>query len=163
MASPPPYKTGMGYDAHKLAPGRRLILGGVHIPYDRGMAGHSDADALLHAVIDAMLGAAALPDIGRQFPDTDECLRGADSITLLKLSRELLLEEGWRIANISAVIIAEAPKLSPFIDEMRANVARTLAIDITSVGISAKTEEGMGFTGFGEGIAARCVCLIYNI
>jgi len=155
-------RAGVGYDAHRLAEGRRLILGGVEIPFERGLLGHSDADVLLHALIDALLGAAALPDIGQQFPDTNELWRGADSVLLLRWTRELLAHAGWQVVNVSAAVVAQAPRLSPYIGQMRANIAQALQIDVSCVGLSAKTEEGMGFTGAGEGMAAHAVCMIAN-
>ena len=151
------YRIGEGYDVHKLVEGRDLILGGVKVPYEKGLLGHSDADVLLHAVMDAMLGACALGDIGKHFPDTDPKYKGANSLELLKEVRKICKAN---ICNIDASIICEKPKLSPYIDEMRKNIADALSIDISRVSIKATTEEGLGFTGSGEGIAARAIVLI---
>ena len=153
-------RIGQGYDVHKLTEGRKLIIGGVEIPYEKGLLGHSDADVLLHAIMDALLGAAALGDIGRHFPDTDEAYRGADSLMLLSRVGEMLLDKMYFIQNIDATIIAQAPKMSPHIDKMRENIADALEIDISQVNVKATTEEGLGFTGKGEGISAAAVCLI---
>lgn len=153
-------RIGQGYDVHRLIEGRDLILGGVKIPYEKGLLGHSDADVLTHAVMDALLGAAAKGDIGTHFPDSDEEFRGADSVALLKRVGSLLESEAFLIENIDATIIAEAPKLRPHIDAMRANIAEALGIDISQVSVKATTEEGLGFTGRGEGIAAQAVCLL---
>ena len=153
-------RVGMGYDVHRLLPGRRLILGGVEISYDLGLLGHSDADVLLHAVMDALLGAAALGDIGRHFPDTDARYLGADSLVLLGHVGKLLAERGYVVVNIDATIIAQRPKLAKYIGEMRKNIADTLGIGEDQVNVKATTEEGLGFTGAGEGIAAQAVCLI---
>lgn len=153
-------RIGMGYDVHKLTKGRDLILGGVTIPYEKGLLGHSDADVLLHAIMDALLGAAALGDIGKHFPDTDEAYRGISSITLLKHVGELLTENHFIIENIDATIIAQKPKLRPYIDEMRQNIAHTLEVDITQINVKATTEEGLGFTGNGEGISSQAVCML---
>ena len=153
-------RIGMGYDVHKLVEGRDLILGGVKIPYEKGLLGHSDADVIVHAIMDALLGAAALGDIGKHFPDTDPQYKGANSIELLRHVGDLLLEHHYIIDNIDATIIAQAPKLRPYIDQMRENVATALEIGIDQVNIKATTEEGLGFTGSGEGISAQAVCLL---
>nr|WP_294468549.1 2-C-methyl-D-erythritol 2,4-cyclodiphosphate synthase [uncultured Sellimonas sp.] len=156
-------RVGMGYDVHRLTEGRDLIVGGVTIPYEKGLLGHSDADVLLHAVMDALLGAAALGDIGLHFPDTDEAYQGASSLKLLERVGELLDEHLYVIENIDATIIAQKPKMRPYIDEMRKNVAKTLAIDVDQVNIKATTEEGLGFTGSGEGISAQAVCCLEKV
>ncbi len=153
-------RNGMGYDVHRLTGDRKLILGGVDIPYEKGLLGHSDADVLLHAIMDALLGAAALGDIGKHFPDTDEQYRGISSIKLLKHVGELLEEHLFMIENIDATIIAQAPKMRSYIDSMRGNIADALQIDIAQVNVKATTEEGLGFTGSGEGIAAQAVCML---
>lgn len=153
-------RVGMGYDVHKLTEGRNLIVGGVKIPYEKGLLGHSDADVLLHAVMDALLGAAALGDIGKHFPDTDPAYKGISSIKLLEHVGKLLMENCFFIENIDATIIAQAPKMRPYIDAMRENIARALDISIEQVNVKATTEEGLGFTGSGEGISAQAVCLI---
>lgn len=153
-------RVGHGYDAHRLASGRKLILGGVEIPYSKGMEGHSDADVLAHAVMDALLGAAALPDIGIQFPDSDETTLGISSMLLLNKVGLLLKEHGFRIVNIDATIIAQAPKMAPHIISMRKNIAEALKTSVDIVNVKATTEEKMGFTGALEGIAAHSVCLI---
>lgn len=156
-------RIGHGYDVHKLVEGRKLIMGGIEIPYEKGLLGHSDADVLLHAIMDALLGAAALGDIGRHFPDTDEKYRGADSLKLLEYVGEILREKGYRVGNIDATIIAQKPKMAPYIQDMRGRIASVLGIEIDSVNVKATTEEGLGFTGSGEGISANAVCLIHNI
>lgn len=153
-------RIGMGYDVHRLTKDRKLILGGVDIPYEKGLLGHSDADVLLHAVMDALLGAAALGDIGKHFPDTDEQYRGISSVKLLKHVGGLLEEQLFLIENIDATIIAQAPRLRLYIDTMRANIADALQIDISQVNVKATTEEGLGFTGSGEGIAAHAICML---
>lgn len=153
-------RIGHGYDVHKLVEGRKLILGGVDIPYEMGLLGHSDADVLVHAVMDALLGAAALGDIGKHFPDTDNAYLGADSIELLKRVAAILKEQGYSVVNIDATVIAQAPKLAPHIENMRQNIADALAIEISFVNVKATTEEKLGFTGAKEGIAAHAVCLI---
>lgn len=153
-------RVGMGYDVHRLCEDRDLIIGGVKIEYEKGLLGHSDADVLLHAISDALLGAAALGDIGKHFPDTDEQYKGISSLILLQRVGELLSEEGFIINNIDATIIAQAPKMRPYIDEMRANIAKTLELEISQVNVKATTEEGLGFTGNKEGISAQAVCLI---
>ena len=153
-------RVGLGYDVHKLVEGRKLILGGVDIPYEKGLLGHSDADVLLHAITDALFGAAALGDIGSHFPDTDPRYKGADSLKLLEACGTELREYGWKIGNIDAVIVAQRPKLLPYVPQMRENIARVLGIDISQVSVKGKTEEGLGFTGTGEGMAVHAVCLI---
>lgn len=153
-------RIGTGYDVHRLTTDRKLILGGVDIPYEKGLLGHSDADVLLHAIMDALLGAAALGDIGKHFPDSDEQYKGISSIKLLKRVDELLKENLFLIENIDATVIAQAPKLRPYIESMRENIADALQIDISQVNVKATTEEGLGFTGSGEGIAAQAVCII---
>lgn len=156
-------RIGHGYDVHKLAEDRKLILGGVEIPYEKGLLGHSDADVLLHAICDALLGAAALGDIGKLFPDTDETYKDADSLQLLRKVTVKLESSGYRTVNLDATIIAEAPKLSPYIQKMREKIAFTLRIDTESVSVKATTEEGLGFSGEKLGIAAHAVCLIEKI
>lgn len=153
-------RVGMGYDVHRLVEDRALVLGGVTIPYEKGLLGHSDADVLLHAVMDALLGAAALGDIGKHFPDSDPAYRGISSMVLLEKVGGLLVEKGFFIENIDATVIAQAPKLRPYIDSMRENIARVLEMDIGCVNVKATTEEGLGFTGAGEGISAQAVCLL---
>lgn len=155
-------RTGMGYDVHRLVEGRDLIIGGVNIPHEKGLLGHSDADVLLHAISDSLLGAAALGDIGKHFPDTDEKYKGADSLMLLSEVGKMLDDEHYIIQNIDATIVAQAPKMRPYIDTMRENVARALSIDVSQVNIKATTEEGLGFTGSKEGISAFSICLIEN-
>ena len=156
-------RIGHGYDVHRLVPGRKLILGGVDIPFEKGLDGHSDADVLVHAVMDAMLGAAALGDIGKLFPDNDDAFLGADSIDLLKKVCAVLAEHGWKLGNLDATVIAQRPKLAPFIDTMRRNIALALQTDVSNVSVKATTEEKLGFTGSGEGIAAHAVCLIERV
>ena len=153
-------RIGMGYDVHRLTEGRKLIMGGVEIPYERGLLGHSDADVLLHAIMDALLGAAALGDIGKHFPDTDPAYKGISSIRLLEHVGSLLEENLFLIENIDATIIAQAPKMRPHIDAMRENIAKALGITIEQVNVKATTEEGLGFTGTGEGISAQAVCML---
>lgn len=153
-------RTGMGYDVHRLVEDRDLIIGGVKIPYEKGLLGHSDADVLLHAISDSLLGAAALGDIGKHFPDTDDKYKGADSLKLLAEVGRMLDEERYIIQNIDATIVAQAPKMRPHIDTMRANIAEALSIDISQVNVKATTEEWMGFTGSGDGISAYSICLI---
>ena len=153
-------RIGMGYDVHRLTEGRPLIIGGVEIPYEKGLLGHSDADVLLHAVMDALLGAAAMGDIGKHFPDTDPAYRGISSLELLKRVGQLLEESCFLVENIDATIIAQAPKMRPYIDRMRQNIADVLKIDISQINVKATTEEGLGFTGSGEGISAQAVCLL---
>ena len=156
-------RVGTGYDVHRLCENRKLILAGVNIPHPKGLYGHSDADVLTHAIIDALLGAAGLGDIGQHFPDNDNTYKDASSITLLKSIGELLHQKGWKIGNIDSTIIAQAPKLSPYKEEMIINLSQTLNIPQTAINIKAKTEEGLGFTGSGEGIAAQAVCLVNQI
>ena len=156
-------RIGHGYDVHRLVEGRKLILGGVEIPFEKGLDGHSDADVLVHAVLDALLGAAALGDIGKLFPDSDERYLGADSIGLLKTVRTVLEEHGWKLSNLDATVIAQRPKLAPYIDTMRKRLADALETDAENVSVKATTEERLGFTGSGEGIAAHAVCLIERV
>ena len=156
-------RIGTGYDVHKLAEGRKLILGGVEIPYEKGLLGHSDADVLVHAVMDALLGAAAMKDIGNLFPDSDEKYSGISSLILLKKVLCLLKEKNYCIINIDSTIIAQRPKLAGFIPQMKKNIADTLETDISNINVKATTEEGLGFTGSGEGIAAQAVCLIDTV
>lgn len=156
-------RVGMGYDVHRLVPERDLIIGGVKIPYEKGLLGHSDADVLLHAIMDALLGAAALGDIGKHFPDNDPAYKGADSLMLLGRVGELLSDEGYVIENIDSTIIAQKPKMAPHIEQMRRNIADTLGLDISRVNVKATTEEGLGFTGTGEGISAQAVALIMSV
>lgn len=156
-------RIGMGYDVHRLVEGRDLILGGVKIPYEKGLLGHSDADVLVHAIMDALLGAAALGDIGQHFPDTDERYRGADSIRLLEHVGELLSDHHYVVGNIDATIMAQAPKLAPYRPQMAENIARALQIDVSQVSIKATTEEGLGFTGTGEGMKAEAICLLMDV
>ena len=153
-------RVGMGYDVHRLVEGRKLILGGVEIPYEKGLLGHSDADVLIHAIMDALLGAAALGDIGKHFPDTDPQYKGISSVELLKHVAKLLDENNYVIENIDATIIAQAPKMRPHIDTMRENIAKALLIDVGQVNVKATTEEGLGFTGSGEGISSQAICLV---
>ncbi|WP_312048243.1 2-C-methyl-D-erythritol 2,4-cyclodiphosphate synthase [Anaerotignum sp.] len=153
-------RIGSGYDVHKLVEKRKLILGGVEIPFEKGLLGHSDADVLLHAIMDALLGAAALGDIGRHFPDTDEVYKGADSLKLLSKVLYLISEKGYCIINIDATIIAQKPKLAHYLPEMCEIIAKTLEINRNQVNVKATSEEGLGFTGKGEGIAATAVCLL---
>ena len=153
-------RIGHGYDVHRLAEGRRLILGGVDIPWERGLLGHSDADVLTHAVMDALLGAAGLGDIGRHFPDTDPAYAGADSLKLLEHVAGLLRERGFVVGNVDATVLAQRPKLAPHIPRMRENLARAMGAEPAQVNVKATTEEGLGFTGTGEGIAAHAVALI---
>ena len=153
-------RVGMGYDVHKLVEGRKCIIGGVDIPFEKGLLGHSDADVLLHAISDALLGAAALGDIGKHFPDKDPAYAGISSMVLLKKVADLLAEEHYLVSNIDATIIAQAPKMRPYIDTMRQNIADALMIDISQVNVKATTEEGLGFTGSGEGISSQAICLL---
>ena len=153
-------RIGQGYDVHRLTEGRKLIIGGVEIPYEKGLDGHSDADVLLHAIMDALLGAAALGDIGLLFPDTDAQFAGADSLKLLQKVKDVLDEKGYSICNIDATVIAQEPKLRPYIDLMRQNIAEALKMDVSQVSVKATTEEHLGFTGRKEGIAAQAVVLI---
>lgn len=156
-------RVGIGYDVHRLVEGRDLIMGGVLIDHETGLLGHSDADVLLHAISDALLGAAALGDIGKHFPDTDEKYKGASSIMLLGRVGELLTEQLFMIENVDATIIAQAPKMAPHIPVMRENVAKALKIDVNCVNIKATTEEGLGFTGSKEGIASQAICSISSV
>lgn len=153
-------RIGHGYDVHKLVENRKLILGGVEIPYKMGLLGHSDADVLTHAVMDALLGAAALGDIGRHFPDNDEKYKGAYSIDLCREVAKILKENGYSVVNIDVTVIAQAPKLAPYIDTMRTNLSTALGIDKDQISVKATTEEGLGFTGSGLGIASHAVCII---
>lgn len=154
------FRTGHGYDVHKLVENRNLILGGVNIPHEKGLLGHSDADVLLHAVMDALLGAAALGDIGKHFPDTDERYKGADSMKLLSKVSALIKNQGYRIENIDSTVIAQAPKLAPYIETMRKNIAKAAGCSPDAVNVKATTEEHLGFTGEKLGISAHAVCLI---
>ena len=156
-------RIGMGYDVHRLTEGRDLILGGVKIPYEKGLLGHSDADVLLHAVMDALLGAAALGDIGKHFPDTDPAYAGASSMRLLEHVGKLLEERLYVVENIDATIIAQRPKMAPHIEEMRRNIAAALHLELDQVNVKATTEEGLGFTGTGEGISAQAVACLDSI
>lgn len=153
-------RIGHGYDVHRLVPDRRCVIGGVDIPSELGLLGHSDADVLLHAISDALLGAAALGDIGKHFPDTDPRYEGADSLELLRHVVSLLRERGYSVVNVDSTVIAQVPKLAPYIDQMRENIAGALGVDADCVSVKATTEEGLGFTGAKEGIAAHAVCLI---
>lgn len=156
-----PFRVGQGFDVHALVEGRPLIIGGVTIPYPRGLAGHSDADVLLHALTDALLGAAALGDIGRHFPDTDPRFKGADSRVLLRHAAQLVREAGWQIGNVDMTIVAQAPKMAPHIPQMVACIAADLGIEPGCVNVKAKTTERLGFTGREEGIAADAICLLH--
>ena len=153
-------RIGHGYDVHRLVQGRKLILGGVEVPWEMGLLGHSDADVLTHAVMDALLGAAGLGDIGKHFPDTDPAYAGADSLALLDHVVELLAGRGWQVGNVDATVLAQRPKLAPHIDQMRDNLAARLGLDRGAVNVKATTEEGLGFTGSGDGMAAHAVCLL---
>ena len=153
-------RIGMGYDVHKLVPNRDLILGGVKIPHELGLLGHSDADVLLHSIMDALLGAAALGDLGKHFPDTDPAYKGADSVKLLEHVGRLIREAGYSIENIDATIIAQRPKMRPHIDTMRRNIKEALGIELDQINVKATTEEGLGFTGSEEGISAQAICLL---
>ena len=156
-------RIGQGYDVHKLISGRRLIIGGVDIPFDKGLLGHSDADVLVHVVMDALLGAAGLGDIGRHFPDSDENYRDISSLVLLERVAQLLEEKTYIIENIDATIVAQKPKMAPYVNEMRENIAKTLNIAVSQINIKATTEEGLGFTGAGEGKSAYAICLITSV
>ena len=156
-------RVGHGYDVHRLVEGRALILGGVTVPFDRGLLGHSDADVLTHVVMDALLGAAALGDIGKLFPDSDAAYAGADSIALLERVTALLREHGWQVGNVDATVVAQAPKLAPYIPEMRRRLAEAMGLDVDCVSVKATTEERLGFTGSGEGMAAHAVALIERL
>ena len=153
-------RIGHGYDVHRLVEGRRLVLGGVEIPYEKGLLGHSDADVLTHAVMDALLGACALGDIGHLFPDRDPAYAGADSLRLLDQVADRLHAQGFRVGNVDATVLAQAPRLAPYLPEIRENLAGRLRVPLSAVSVKATTEEGLGFTGAGEGIAAHAVCLV---
>ena len=156
-------RIGHGYDVHRLVEGRRLILGGVEVPHTLGLLGHSDADVLTHAVMDALLGACALGDIGHLFPDSDPAYAGADSLRLLDEVVSRLRQRGYREVNVDATVLAQAPKLAPYLEQMRRNLARRLQVPVDAVSVKATTEEGLGFTGTGDGIAAHAVCLVENL
>ena len=156
-------RVGHGYDVHRLTEGRALILGGVTVPFDRGLLGHSDADVLTHAVMDALLGAAALGDIGKLFPDSDAAYAGADSIALLERVTALLREHGWQVGNVDATVVAQTPKLAPYIPDMRRRLAEAMGLDVDCVSVKATTEERLGFTGSGGGMAAHAVALIERL
>jgi len=156
-------RVGIGYDVHKLVEGRAMIIGGVEIPYEKGLLGHSDADVLLHAIMDALLGAAALGDIGKHFPDTDPAYKGASSIKLLQQVGKLLEDHLYVIENIDATIIAQHPKMLPYIEKMRENIANALVLEVEQVNVKATTEEGLGFTGAGEGISSQAICSLQSI
>lgn len=156
------FRIGQGFDVHPLVPGRRLLIGGVEIPFERGLYGHSDADVLLHAITDAVLGAAGLGDIGRHFPDSDARWAGADSRMLLREAMAGVRRAGWRVNNVDATVVAQAPRIAPYVDAMRALIAADLGIDPACVNIKGKTTERLGFTGRGEGIAAQAVALLVN-
>ena len=156
-------RVGHGYDVHRLVEGRALILGGVTVPFDRGLLGHSDADVLTHAVMDALLGAAALGDIGKLFPDSDAAYAGANSIALLERVTALLREHGWQVGNVDATVVAQTPKLAPYVPEMRRRLAEAMGLDVDCVSVKATTEERLGFTGSGEGMAAHAVALIERL
>ena len=160
MADEPVARVGQGFDVHAFAPGRRLVIGGVEIPFDRGLEGHSDADVLLHAIADALLGAAALGDIGRHFPDTDARYKDADSRALLRRVAGLVAEAGFAALNVDATIVAQAPRMAPHIPRMVENIAADLGLDAGRVNVKATTTERLGFTGRGEGIAAQAICLL---
>ena len=153
-------RIGHGYDVHRLVEGRKCIIGGVDIPHEKGLLGHSDADVLLHAIMDAVLGAMAAGDIGKLFPDNDPAYKGADSLALTRRVAAVMVERGYRLGNIDATVIAEAPKLSPHILAMRQNIATAFGVNVDQISVKATTEEGLGFTGSGEGIAAHAVCLL---
>ena len=157
------FKVGLGYDVHKLTENRRLIMGGVDIPYEKGLLGHSDADVLVHAVMDALAGAAKLGDIGKLFPDTDPQYKDISSILLLKHVKAELDKKGWKVVNIDSIIVAQRPKMRPYVDEMEKNIADALEMDIEMINVKATTEEELGFTGRGEGISAKAVCLIEKV
>ena len=156
------FRVGHGYDVHRLVPDRALILGGVTVPYEKGLLGHSDADVLLHAVCDSLIGALALVDIGKHFPDTDPAYKNIDSRILLSRTAELIREKGWQIGNIDATVVAQAPRLSPYIQQMRENIAAVLDLPLDAISVKATTEEHLGFTGEGLGIAAHAVCLLFR-
>ena len=156
------FRIGHGYDVHRLVPERALILGGVTIPFDKGLLGHSDADVLLHAICDALLGAMGLGDIGKHFPDNDPAFKDIDSRILLLRTAELIREKGWQIGNIDATVVAQAPRLSPYIEKMKENIATVLDLPQNTINVKATTEEHLGFTGEGLGIAAHAVCLLFR-
>ncbi|GAA3644048.1 2-C-methyl-D-erythritol 2,4-cyclodiphosphate synthase [Asaccharospora irregularis] len=156
-------RVGLGYDVHKLVEGRKLIIGGVDIPHEKGLLGHSDADVLTHAVMDSILGALGLGDIGKHFPDTDSKYKGIDSIILLENVYNLIISNGYEIGNIDCTIIAQIPKMAPFIDNMRKNISNALKTDLKNVNVKATTEEGLGFTGAKEGISAQSICLLVKV
>ena len=153
-------RIGLGYDVHKLVEGRPLIIGGVNVPHEKGLLGHSDADVLIHAIMDGMLGALALGDIGKHFPDTDEKYKGADSMKLLEYVNHLINEKGYEINNIDSIIVAQSPKMAPHIEQMRRNIATVLNTDINNISVKATTEEGLGFTGEKQGISSQSICLL---
>lgn len=156
------FRIGHGYDVHRLVPDRALVLGGVTVPYEKGLLGHSDADVITHAIMDALLGAAAMGDIGKLFPDSDPAYAGCDSVALLRRVAALLREKGYGIGNVDGTIVAQSPKLAPYIDEMRQKLAATMDVDVGCVSLKATTEEHLGFTGSGEGMAAHAVALIFT-
>ncbi|MDY5212950.1 2-C-methyl-D-erythritol 2,4-cyclodiphosphate synthase [Intestinibacter sp.] len=156
-------RVGIGYDVHKLVENRKLILGGVEIEHDKGLLGHSDADVLVHAIMDAILGALALGDIGKHFPDTDPKYKGADSIKLLEFVNNLIESKGYKVNNIDSIIIAQAPKMAPHILKMRENIAKAINVDIDCISIKATTEEGLGFTGNKEGISCQSICSLIKV
>ena len=156
-------RVGLGYDVHKLVEGRKLIIGGVDVPHETGLLGHSDADVLVHAVMDSILGALALGDIGKHFPDTDEKYKGSDSIKLLEFVYNLIRVKGYAVGNIDCTIIAQSPKMAPHIEEMRNNISKALNTDINNINVKATTEEGLGFTGTKQGIAAQSICLLVKV
>ena len=156
-------RIGHGYDVHRLVEGRKCIIGGVDIPYEKGLLGHSDADVLLHAIMDAVLGAMAVGDIGKLFPDSDPAYKGADSLALTRRVAEVMTEKGYRLGNIDATVIAQAPKMAPYVLDMRQNIAAAFGTDVDNISVKATTEERLGFTGSGEGIAAHAVCLLESV
>ncbi|MCD8211500.1 MAG: 2-C-methyl-D-erythritol 2,4-cyclodiphosphate synthase [Oscillospiraceae bacterium] len=156
-------RIGQGYDVHRLVQDRELILGGVHVPFELGLLGHSDADVLTHAVMDALLGAAGLGDIGQHFPDDDPAYEGADSLILLKSVTDMITEAGWRVGNVDATVIAQRPKLAPYLPEMTENISRAMGVPVSAVNLKATTEEKLGFTGSGQGMAAQAVALLAEI
>ena len=156
-------RVGLGYDVHKLVEGRKLIIGGVDVPHETGLLGHSDADVLVHAVMDSILGALALGDIGKHFPDTDEKYKGFDSIKLLEFVYNLIRGKGYAIGNVDCTIIAQSPKMAPYIEKMRNNISKALNTDINNINVKATTEEGLGFTGTKQGIAAQSICLLVKV
>ncbi|MEG1311037.1 MAG: 2-C-methyl-D-erythritol 2,4-cyclodiphosphate synthase [Peptostreptococcaceae bacterium] len=156
-------RVGLGYDVHKLVEGRKLIVGGVDVPHEKGLLGHSDADVLVHAIMDSILGALSLGDIGKHFPDTDEKFKAANSIKLLEFVYNLIREKSYIIGNIDCTIIAQSPKMAPYINNMRINISRALNTDIDNINVKATTEEGLGFTGKKEGIAAQSICILVKV